>query len=402
MISAWSALLSSAPSVTSKRAAPAGAVVALVLSLAARIHADTIDPSCYGATIVSSITCPGEQTDPAAAVNDATEYAWRVFADINQPAFPGNATDTRRVWETWKDADNNKTPTEAIYLDDGHEPQPWNVKPRSAVPPKILSPILQLELLSQEASKARGAVALFVPQAPLAQEVRTNRPAFNFILTNTLYNQQGQYKYASSHPNFDFPTASKEVKAVWLELTATMNPSDYYTAANAGKTYALVAIHVITKDVPFWHWATFVHKDQNNDPDPTSSYSAPLAKNQTVPPSLAGTPFVNYRLIAVLAQGAGAGLANTGVGAQTDWITRTGEATVMGNPHIEQGFETKSSCITCHAHASIGLQNDGTLEYNTFPLDVGAVNPTHFNQGGVVFYPLDFLWSLRRAKSFRP
>jgi hypothetical protein len=126
-----------------------------------------------------------------------------------------------------------------------------------------------------------------------------------------------------------------------------------------------------------------------------------LASYQDVPNALKGTPFENYRLIAELAQ-IGNSLLPTGKGAQVDWITRTGYSTVMGNPHIEQGFETKSSCITCHAHASIGLNSNGTIVHNNFPLEVGPVNQQAFNKNGVVFYPLDFLWSLRQAKNFSP
>lgn len=377
--------------------------VSLGLTMCAGIvQAQTVDPSCYGPTIVPGVVCPGEQTDPAAAVNTATIYAWTVFAQVNQPAFPGDVNDTRRVWETWKNADDNSDPSDAIYLNNGHAPQPWHVEAKDALLPKRLVPIQQLRFLREQrrGQAASDLMALFDPAAPLAQEVRTNRPAFNFILANKLYNRQGQYQFASANPGFDFPVASKEVKAIWLEATSGINPRDYYSVMSGGKTYVLVATHVITKDLPFWHWASFVQKDQNKDP--TNGYIAPLADYQVIPTSLRGTPFENYRLLAELIQTPGGRLVKGPQGAQIDWITRTGEPTVMGNPHIEQGFETKSSCITCHAHASIGLTSEGALQYNSFPLDVGAVDPGNFLTNGVVFHPLDFLWSLRQAKNFQP
>ncbi|MCP6769260.1 hypothetical protein NL529_30875, partial [Klebsiella pneumoniae] len=85
----------------------------------------------------------------------------------------------------WKNADNNSDPDEAIYLDNGHEPKPWDVKPRTTAAPKRLVPIRQLQLL-REQSRGSGFIVQFDPAAPLAQEVRVNRPAFNFILTNQL------------------------------------------------------------------------------------------------------------------------------------------------------------------------------------------------------------------------
>ena len=216
----------------------------------------------------------------------------------------------------------------------------------------------------------------FIGTNPLAEEVRVNRPAFNFIVNNNLYNLSGQYQYASTHPGFDFPIASKEVKAIWVEADATTVVADYYSAKAGGKTYVLVAMHLITKDIPFWLWSSFVHKDQNNDP--TNGYVAPLA-GEAPPSSLPGTPFENYRLLAELVQSSGTVLSPLAKGGQIDWITRTGLPTVMGNPRIERGFETKSSCITCHSQSSIGMASDGQIKQNSFTFDVGPVSPARFS-----------------------
>jgi hypothetical protein len=375
-------------------------VLLLALSVAgsAAAAAQAVDPSCHGPVIKPGVVCPGEQTNPAGVINEPSTYAWAVFTEINQPAFPGNARDTRRVWETWKSADDNSNPNDALYLNNGSAPQPWNVTPNPGPLAKALAPIRQLELLQEQFKQVPGAVTpFFIPSNPLSEEVRTNRPAFNFILANTLYNQQGQYAYASVKQSFDFPVSSKEVKAIWQEATAGIDVSQYYHAQAAGRTYILVSMHLITKDLPFWFWTSFVHKDQNKDPQ--SGYVAPLLPSQPIPESLRGTPFANYRLIAELAQGVNGKLVPDGAGSQVDWINRIGEPTVLGNPNIETGFEQQSSCITCHAHASIGRSSTGQLSYNAFPLAVGALNPNDMMTNGVTFYPLDFLWSLRNAKS---
>lgn len=90
----------------------------------------------------------------------------------------------------------------------------------------------------------------------------------------------------------------------------------------------LVALHIITKDVPFWFWSSFIHKDHTKIGDA----DVPLADYQEVPASLRGTSFDNYRLIAELRQVDASTFAKTGQDAQLDWITRTGDATVLGNP----------------------------------------------------------------------
>src|SRR5436190_12377288 len=126
-----------------------------------------IDPSCYTATIKPGVHCPGEDTDPAAAVNTPSVFAWTTFAEINQPAFPSNTADTRRVWETWKSADDNKNPDEAIYLDNGHAPRPWKVTPAGASPPKQLVPIQQLQFLREQNKEEAAFLAQFIPTNPL-------------------------------------------------------------------------------------------------------------------------------------------------------------------------------------------------------------------------------------------
>src|SRR5262245_48733142 len=57
--------------------------------------AQSVDPSCFGPDIVAGVVCPGETVDPLQATTTPAAYAWKVFAEINQPAFPGNAVDNR-------------------------------------------------------------------------------------------------------------------------------------------------------------------------------------------------------------------------------------------------------------------------------------------------------------------
>ena len=46
-------------------------------------------------------------------------------------------------------------------------------------------------------------------------------------------------------------------------------------------------------------------------------------------------------------------------GAQVDFTDRTGRPTIVGNSITEAGFVSTSSCITCHAWASIGAPSQG-------------------------------------------
>jgi plastocyanin len=47
-------------------------------------------------------------------------------------------------------------------------------------------------------------------------------------------------------------------------------------------------------------------------------------------------------------------------GTQTDFTDSLGRATLLSDPHIENGFE-KTSCITCHAFSNIGAPSSARL-----------------------------------------
>jgi hypothetical protein len=173
------------------------AIAFLIACSSSRVAAQSTDPSCFGPDIKEGVLCPGEGVDPLRATTAPSAHAWALFAEVNQPAFPGNATDTRRVWETWKNADDNRDASEAIYLNNGHVPRVWNVSPKSAPLAKQFVPNQQLLTLRQKLDVLKRPSVLFVPLAPQGQETRTNRPGFNFILANQLYNKQGQFKFAS-------------------------------------------------------------------------------------------------------------------------------------------------------------------------------------------------------------
>lgn len=134
------------------------------------------DPSCFGSAIQPNVTCPGEQIDVGAAVNAPSSYAWKVFAEINQAAFPGNAVDVRRIWEVWKSADDNSDLNDAIYLNNGQAPQQWTVKPRAAVLPKPLVPLRQLDLLRQQTEGTPGVAPACTATAACKQSDRARLP----------------------------------------------------------------------------------------------------------------------------------------------------------------------------------------------------------------------------------
>jgi hypothetical protein len=162
---------------------------------------------------------------------------------------------------------------------------------------------------------------------------------------------------------------SLEVKVDWVPVTSYSKPTfacpdptnSLYTETINGTCYALAAIHITSKVMPRWLWATFEPNNEITNPnrcdpklygtcfDPWGTTSnRPYGKGQTAQQSSelrqamaeAHLPpaFNNYFL----------------TGVQTEFVDNYGKPTQLGNSFVEfnQGVPPgKSSCITCHEYA---------------------------------------------------
>ena len=96
-----------------------------------------------------------------------------------------------------------------------------------------------------------------------------NKGTYEFVRQNKLYNLDEQLKlFADGAKTIDFPVLAKEVKAQWREIDDTPEAKNRYHWAKGtnGKIYGLTALHITTKDLPNWFWATFEHID-NKTPE---------------------------------------------------------------------------------------------------------------------------------------
>jgi hypothetical protein len=236
-----------------------------------------------------------------------------------------------------------------------------------------------------------------------------NKSTFEFIVNNQLYNIEGQEHLfteiqAGTRKPLSFPIDSIEVKSMWrpFEAADSNNPNKlplediakYHVGVDGeGKKYGLVALHVITKDVPNWFWCSFRHTDGPKPQIPSvDEYGRPSALN--------GTKWQHYELS----------------GTQTDFVNNIGKDSELSDPHIEKGFEV-SSCISCHALSSIGAPTNGLdadrLRFFFDPASpkgpdrpdllspegapLGIPNPAMFvdqSTGRLKYVQLDFVWSM--------
>lgn len=341
------------------------------------------------------------------AMNFPSKHAWNLFLLVNHPAkdpklgrgIPdeGKAIGTPGttvVWETWRLSETE------VFLEGGVKPPAWDdlslpggpVSGKVPDPPKSL--VLELAEGPRELNLNLTHKALrpfFDPSDGIYKgfggfgESRMNRATYKFVVDNDLFSIEGQQQYtrdfiAGNKPLLSFPVDSMEVKAAWVELTpediAAGKDKEHYIAEYEGKVYGLSSLHIITKDIPNWFWCTFHHEDV---PDT----GAETPDTYGMPKVLEGTVWEHYEL----------------GGTQTDFVDSIGQPTLLSDPYIEKGFE-KSSCISCHARASMGPNGAGLSS----SVVLGTPNPSDFVvDGKPVLMQTDFLFSLPfRAKSRKP
>ena len=359
------------------------------------------------------------------AFNNPSRHAWNLFLQVNHPALdpklgrgipdpskkigtPG----TTVVWETWRLSETE------VFLEKGAPPpEDFNDLslpggPTSGKVPEIPKAEL-LKFLAANPDLPGGNQQLkalelkvrpqFDPVDGIFQgfggfgESRMNKATYDFVYKNHLYSLQGQQRYAAEYlngtkPALTFPVDSIEVKAAWIEfskddLIAKKNER-FYVAEYAGKIYGLASLHIITKDSPDWFWCTFHHKEAPI-PEPAFGHGVGNGDKVGQPVDLNGTVWENYAL----------------GGTQTSFVESTGRPTLLSDALVEKGF-VASSCISCHARATVQMPSTPALGSNPvvgapraldyfFP---DAIDPT--KPGKPKLMQTDFLFSLAfRAKS---
>jgi hypothetical protein len=313
---------------------------------------------------------------------DAASYpdkeAWAIFADINRNTGNGSP-DTG--WETWASApevfgDGQKTP---VWPAPGHRP-------------KHLERLHQLEAFAQQGEAFRKQVAAQLDQ--VNSEVHLNLPTFQFIVDNGYWRFDGLRDAAAKRRTINLPLESIAVKAVWKKIRAA-DRSFYHVQAVSGESLlGLVALHITSKELPNWLWATWenVHNQPvTYGPDRCQIHGCKdsfglSSDGNSVTPELRdlfhryglGDEWLNYRL----------------TGSQIDFITSTGDPTFLGNSQLESSIMDKSSCITCHSRAAVD-DRGGFLA--KFQAEVGSPQPLWFELDKHHHIQTDFLWSFSRT-----
>ena len=305
---------------------------------------------------------------PNQALNDPTGFAWSLFETVN--AVPSAHTSLVN-WQTWALA-------ESIFAVSSHPPDKVSASAKGAL---RNAPNFQAHLFKTPKKLAGNN---FVP------EVRINDTGFQFIRANALYSIKGQVSYLERNEKVSFPVGTIDIKAEWAETRDdfSLDESEYLmrrdTVKDANSTqvirYRLIGLHIASKGIPNWFWATFVHRN------PFGGNRAPVGSPppRYVTDRLAEKHWQYYNLVCT----------------QTQFTDEIGLADSCSNFTIED--EGQSSCISCHATASVtrDIRREILVEnpfagipYWKWYFDTTKVPPQQR------YYQMDFVWSLvDRAK----
>ncbi|MGB3549615.1 MAG: hypothetical protein WA993_02920 [Candidatus Binatus sp.] len=321
----------------------------------------------------------------AGAVEGTTEnsdaFIWRLFIEFAAPALKGHPSPV--VFETWASDD------------DTFSPKPhW---PAVGEPMKLHASVLELvktlntsaSLLSLRAktidvgckAPVGAAVGGFptsgAPLPCIAEQVARNRPQFDYIVKNNLNTQAGLAAAYAKSFKVEMPPQSVAVKGDWIPLPTLLQwipqlgdvatiKKLYYTATVSSVEYALVAMHVSSRQNPNWVWGTFEHQMNPGRCDAIGCFDSfgaqipAVQPNRTAVNTQYGSCPKTHQLKTLMSN---ANLSPVWENyclksTEVEYTAADGTPYVLGNSVIEgivgNGTVAASSCITCHAYASFG------------------------------------------------
>ncbi len=214
------------------------------------------------------------------------------------------------------------------------------------------------------------------PVPCIAEQVFRNRTNYDDIVNNQMNTQAGRAAAYKAGTDFEMHRDSIAIKGDWVPVATLVQwisglsvadvDREYYTAMSNGTRYALVALHVASRQNPDWVWGTFEHQRNPGRCDYMGCFDTYGAKTAAVLPNrkefnkgygvCEKTPALKE-----LMQKANLSpvwqnycLKST----EVDFTAPDGTPYALGNSVIEgivgNGTVAASSCISCHRYASYG------------------------------------------------
>lgn len=352
--------------------------------------------------VMAAAPVAGACTFPTAVTGSVEQTAWMLFVAANCPTNKNQV-----VWENWIEQSNFYPAGAGLKA----------AKPRRLHGSPLAQALARKAGLTAElnpdtdCNKMGGPPSNVVPNATICEEARINPSAQSFMLSKGYQLRTGQMKAAQASTNIQFPTPAVEVKVDWIPgtdfnppFTCAKPPQGVHVESIDGVCYAMAGMHIESKLMTNWIWATFEPQNLQTNPNRCITFGSCNDSWGSAPPVSSGgaggftklTPalqtlmtsaklapeFLNYRMD----------------GVQTTFVAVSGAPTLLGNSIIEGenvGMTTgTASCITCHSVSSI--KADGTDGINV----LGAMPTPPVGAQYVIpkgWIARDFVWSMMLA-----
>ncbi|WP_146221759.1 hypothetical protein [Methylobacterium sp. B4] len=311
-------------------------------------------------------------------------FIWQHFVKFTAPASPSQPSPV--VFETWASDADTFSQTPRWPAGDASQTRSFQTSALLLAKTQFAAPSDARDLRSVAISvpcKAPGNAAVGgfpthgTPTPCIAEEVRRNRSQFDYIVTNKLNTQAGLAAAYTKALKIEMPLDAISVKVDWvpvpflLQWLPQLRDADnvrrlYHTTISNQQEYALLSMHVSSRQNPNWVWGTFEHQFNPGRCDSIGCSDTFGAVNRTVLPNKDAintqygacpkTPELTSLMRA-------AGLSQVWENyclksTQVDYTAADGTPYVLGNSVIEgivrNGTIPASSCITCHSYASFG------------------------------------------------
>jgi len=373
-------------------------------------------------TVIVAVPAKAGPVDGTTQNSDA--FIWSLFTEFAAPAFKSKPSPV--VFETWaSDADTfSKTP----HWPDPNEPQKFHASVLELAK-KLDAPAFK-SMVSAHAGpidvpcKAPGNAAVGgfptsgTPAPCIAEQTKRNRPQYDYIVSNNLNTQAGLATAFAKSFAVVMPTTAISVKGDWVPVQTLLQwipqlgdvsniEKLYYTTTAESVEYALLALHVSSRQNPNWVWGTFEHQMNPGRCDSIGCFDSFGAMNPAVLPNktAANTQYgacPKTEPLKTMMSNANLSLVWENYclkSTEVDYNAADGTPYALGNSVIERivgnGTISASSCIACHVYASFGSTGSPTaaatamLPYNPTGTPIPAVLA-----GSLQF---DFMWGVLLA-----
>lgn len=353
----------------------------------------------------------------AGAVNGKTEnsdaFIWRLFTEFAAPVSKSRPSPV--VFETWASDEDTFSTTP-------HWPGPDEPKKlHASVLASMSSPhLIPIDVACNPPGNAAvgGFPTSGTPTPCIAEEVKRNRPQFDYIVNNNLNTKAGLAAAFAKSFKVVMPTQAISVKGDWVPVQTMLqwipqlgNVGNirklYYTTTSGAVEYALVSLHVSSRQNPNWVWGTFEHQMNPGRCDSIGCFDTFGARipavlpNRTAVNTQYGACPKTQRLKTLMAK---ANLSPVWENyclksTEVDYAAADGTPYALGNSVIEgitgNGTISASSCIACHAYASFGPTGSPTAAATAML----PFNPTGPPIPGVLSgaSQFDFMWGVLLA-----